>query len=302
MAIDAIDIFFIVMASFGLYFGYTFGLMKVLLWGVSLALAAFVAMIFSPLITDFVNDTFNLESVWLPFVGFFVTTFVILLFIRILTKIIEEAVEDKRGNFLSQLVGAFGMSFFFTLLYCVLITFFGQAGVISLVLNDDVLVSKSDKFLRMGVSGGAEDTVDPIIVEIQGDDTLYKFFGDLKFGIDKHRTYFGGVDNEFDISQSDIIRFKSNARMSIYQGTVEKEELCFCDSTILVCLKKDSILFKCLDQFPSSQRRGSFLYQYIQVVPRKCSQLIQGLAPFVNDFFEYMRVALDRLGDRKNMK
>ena len=45
----AIDILFIIMAAFGFYFGYTFGLMKVALMVVSLGFATFSAMAFTPM-------------------------------------------------------------------------------------------------------------------------------------------------------------------------------------------------------------------------------------------------------------
>lgn len=301
MAVDVVDLFFIVMASFGFYFGYTFGLMKVLLWAASFAVAILAAMAFTPMITNLIDNTFNVDSFALPFVVFLMSTSVILLFVRILTKIIEEAVEDKRGNFISQLVGALGMSLCFTLLYCVLITFFGQAGVISLVFNEDVKVAKSDKFVLLGVPDETIGTPDPILVKIRDVDTLYKFLGDLRFGSNKYRTYFGGVDSEFEISPTNLISFNSNARMSIYKGT-DKEVICFCDSTFLVSAQKDSIFFNCLDELLSSQRRTSLLYQYIQIVPGRCSQLIQGLAPFVNNFIEYMSVAIDRLNNRNKFE
>jgi hypothetical protein len=89
--------------------------------------------------------------------------------------------------------------------------------------------------------------------------------------------------------------------MSIYKGT-DKEVICFCDSTFLVSVQRDSIFFNCLDELLSSQRRTSLLYQYIQVVPGRCSQLIQGLAPFVNNFIEYMSVAIDRLNNRNKFE
>ena len=301
MAIDAIDLFFIVMAAFGFYFGYTFGLMKVLLWCASFAISILVSMAFTPMITNLIDNTFNLDSLLLPFVAFFITACVILLFVRIFTKIIEEAVEKKRGNFISQLVGALGMSLCFTILYCVLITFFGQAGVINLVFNQDIKVAKSEKFVRLGVSDLTIGTPEPILVKIHDVDKPYKFLGDLRFGSNKYRTYFGGVDSEFEISPTDLISFNSKARVSIYKGT-DKEVICFCDSTFLVSAQKDSIFFNCLDQFQSSQRGTSLLYQYIQVVPTRCSQLIQGLAPFVNNFIEYMSVAIDRLNNRNKLE
>ncbi|MDC0230980.1 hypothetical protein OAK19_03370, partial [Aureispira] len=237
----------------------------------------------------------------LPFVVFFITTFVILLFVRIFTKILEEAVEDKKGNLISQFVGAIGMSLCFTLLYCVLITFFGQAGVISLVFNEDVIVAKSEKFMRLGVPDKTIGRPDTVLVKILGDDTLYKFLGDLRFRSNAYSTYFGGVDVEFELSAKDLISFSSNARISIFRGT-DKEEICFCDSTLLVSAQKDSIFFNCLDNLLSSQRKTSLLYQYIQVVPKRSSQLIQGLAPFVSDFIEYMIVAIDRLNSRNKFE
>jgi hypothetical protein len=71
MPIDLIDIFFIVMVAFGFYFGFTFGLMKVVLFVVSLSIAVLTAMVFTPVVSRLIIDTFQVDSAFLPFIAFF---------------------------------------------------------------------------------------------------------------------------------------------------------------------------------------------------------------------------------------
>ena len=303
MPIDLIDILFVVMAAFGFYFGYTFGLMKVVLFVISLSVAVFTAMAFTPMVSRLIIDTFQVNSAFLPFIAFFLTLLVVLLLAGIVAKIIEEAVDNKRFNSISKIIGGMVMGLIFTLLYCVLITFFGQAGVISLVFNEDAFITKSDNPVILNIPSKTIGEPDTLIMNIKGVDTIYKFIGTLNFGSDskgnnKFQAYVGGRDSEFLLMPEDTISFSSKSQISVYIGN-KKDLFCFCDSSYLVSARNDTINFNCTDHILSSRSTSSLLYKYIEVVPQRGTQLMQGLVPSIDRFIEFMTVALKQLEEKR---
>ena len=74
-----------------------------------------------------------------------------------------------------------------------------------------------------------------------------------------------------------------------------KKDLCFCDSTFLIEAQNDTIYFQCTDKYFSSKSPTSFFYKYIEIVPKRGTQLMEGMIPFVQHFLHYMDIALERL-------
>lgn len=287
------------MATYGFYFGYTFGLMKVILAVLSMIIAVLSAMAFTPMTTNLIIDTFHVESPFLPFVAFLITLLVVLMMARIFTKFIEETVDDKKFNTTSQFVGGFLMSLIFTMLYSVLVTFFGQAQVIDLVFNEDIMITKENKDMHLGILKGPIGHPDLITLHIKGEDTTYRFdgTGELRFGSDPrgdgtYRSYLSCADREFAFMPRDTFYLKSKRQMYIKEG---RKVLCFCDSTFLIEAQNDTIYFQCTDKYFSSQSPTSFFYRYIELIPKRGRLLMEGMIPFVQHFLNYMDIALERL-------
>lgn len=301
----AIDILFIIMAAFGFYFGFTFGLAKVVIVVISLSSAILAAMAMTPAATNLVIDTFQVNSLLLPFITFFITLLVVLMLSRMLTKLLEEAIDAKQFDSISQGIGGIVMALVFTLLYSVLVVFFGEARVITLIFNQDIITTKKDKEVRLGLEKVEVGNSFPISMKILRDSTVYTFKGegDLNFGskeIDEetHESYVAGSNDQFKITAHDTIIFESVGQMQIMVGQLVA---CFCDSTIVVTAQNDSISFNCSDKDFSSKSPTSFFYKYIEIIPKKGTKLMEGMIPFVGYFVDYMTVALDRL-EKGNQK
>jgi uncharacterized membrane protein required for colicin V production len=299
----AVDVLFIIMATFGFYFGFSFGLMKVVLAVLSLVSAVLAAMAFTPMTTNIIIETFQVDSVFLPFIAFLVTLLIVLMLARIVTKLIEETVDNKRFDIVSQIVGGLIMVFVFTLLYSVLVLFFGQARVIELVFNQEYQVTRAHTNPKLVVPAklglGKPDT---IYLKIDGDHNTYRFAPEKKndkksasLGIGftpiQGNRYIGGIGT-WDISPEDTVRVKSSGQLYLM---VEDKINCFCDSTFLITSINDTMNFECLDDYLAAKSATSFFYKYIEVIPQRGTQLMKGVAPFIENFLDYMSVALERL-------
>lgn len=305
----AVDVLFIIMATFGFYFGFSFGLMKVVLAVLSLVAAVLAAMAFTPMTTNIIIETFQIDSVFLPFIAFLVTLLIVLMLARIVTKLIEETVDNKRFDIVSQVVGGLIMVFVFTLLYSVLVLFFGQARVLELVFNQKYQITRSDSNPKLVVPSkialglGNPDT---IYLKIDGDHNTHRFAPtkkndkkpaslSIEFQPIQGNRYLGSIGSsiqKWDISAEDSVRIKSSGQLYLM---VEKEIRCFCDSTFLITSINDTMYFECLDDYLAAKSTTSFFYKYIEVIPQRGTQLMKGVAPFIENFLDYMSVALERL-------
>lgn len=310
----AVDVLFIIMATFGFYFGFSFGLMKVVLSVLSLMSAVLAAMAFTPMTTNIIIDTFEIDSVFLPFVAFLVTLLIVLMLARIVTKLIEETIDNKRFDIVSQIIGGLIMGFIFTLLYSVLVLFFGQARVIELVFNQKYQITRSDVNPQLVVPAklglGKPDT---IYLKIDEDHNTYRFAPDkanskksaslsIRFQPVQGHRYVGSIGSavqQWDILPEDTVRVKSSGQLFLMAGD---EMRCFCDSTFLIRSINDTMYLECLDDYLAAKSATSFFYKYIEIIPQRGTQLMKGAAPFIEDFLDYMSVALERLdkGVQKN--
>lgn len=311
----AVDILFIIMAAFGFYFGFTFGLMKAVLAVISLIIAIAVAMGSTPMMTNLMSETFQLDTVFLPFIAFGVTLLVVLMLARIVTKLIEETVDNKQFNLISQIIGGIMMALVFTLLYSVLVIFFGQAKVLDLVFNDDAVVAASERPIKLvipvreAVDGRNRDT---LYVKIEEEPNEYPFSTAsnveadenasiaLNMGFElnvygEYQAYIGSRQQHWDIFVGDTVQVRATQQIYLM---VEEEMRCFCDSVLLIEAIGDTIYFDCTDDYLAAKSNKSRLYPYIEVIPRRGTQLIKGVAPFLQDFIDYMGLALERINKR----
>ena len=126
----AIDIIFIIMVAYGFYFGYAYGLIKVVIFVLSLIVALGISMYITPTTTQLMQETLVVESPLLPFVAFVVTLVGVMLIARIVFKLLQETVKSKQVNQVTQGIGGLLMAAVFVFLFSVLVTFFSAAHVI----------------------------------------------------------------------------------------------------------------------------------------------------------------------------
>lgn len=126
----AIDIMFIIMAAYGFYFGYAYGLIRVVIFLLSLGVALGVSMYITPSTAQLIQETLEVESALLPFVAFVISLVGIMLVARIVFKLLEENINNKQLNQVTQGIGGLLMGMVFIFLFSVLVTFFSKAHVI----------------------------------------------------------------------------------------------------------------------------------------------------------------------------
>jgi uncharacterized membrane protein required for colicin V production len=125
-----IDLLFIIMAAYGFYFGYAFGLIRVVFFIASLMGAFIVAMYVTPDTAQLIQVTLEVDSAVLPFVAFVITIVGVMLVARIVFKLLEENIKSKQVGQMAQSIGGFLMSGLFIFLFSVLVTFFSAGHVI----------------------------------------------------------------------------------------------------------------------------------------------------------------------------
>lgn len=295
-----IDVFFILMATFGFYFGYTFGMMRAALAAISLGAAILSAMYFTRTTAELIQETFEVTSPFLPFAAFLITLLVVLMLARIVTKLIEETITNKKFDVISQIIGGLMMSLLFTLLYSGLVVFFGQAHVIPLVFNDDVLLTHKDKNIElMSISVG--DTIRPISMKSSSDSSFNFKNGAISFELDKIGTerylaYINARNSSVLIGKKDTIRFISEYELQLHANN---KEVCFCLGEVHLQAKNDSLYFDCTDELTASKSHTSFFYRYIEIIPRRGTYIMENMLPFVEKFFDYMKIALNKIEEGK---
>ncbi len=291
-----IDVFFILMATFGFYFGFSFGLMRVLLLVISLGAAALAAMRFTPMTTDLIAETFDVDSPMLPFAAFLVTLIVVLMMARMAAKLLEETINSQRYDLVSQVMGGLMMSLVFTLLYSVLVTFFGQAHVIDLVFNEDTYTTNADEEVRLLAIRQLSGAVDTLEMHSETDSS-FLFYGELRLGADKmpgnkYQSFISATDMAFSMLRGDTFLFNSKAELQVHANN---KLICFCDSVLVAYALADTVFYHCTDKFLSSKSKTSFFYKYIEVIPKRGTLIMKNMLPFVQYFVDYMGIALEKI-------
>ena len=313
ITIDIIDVLFVIMATFGFYFGFTFGLLKLALVLFSFLFATLAAMAFTPMTTNIIMETFAVDSVFLPFIACFVTLLIVLMLARLVTKLLEETLTNERFDILSRAVGGFLMAIWFSLLYSVLVIFFGKAGVFKLVFNEQAIVQPKDPAVRLGIPPKTIPTgTDTLYMEHSADQNRYVFgnnfakknvdvslgLGFVPNGKNKFKAYVNKQGQDWTINEDDTITITGTSQLLLQQN---KKMICFCDSSFQVHLEEDQLIFDCLDKDFSAKSIDSRLYPYIEQIPKRGTQLLKGFRPFIKKFSKYMGVAVERLQNEQKL-
>ena len=270
-------------------------------------------MAFTPMTTNIIMETFAVDSVFLPFIAFFVTLLIVLMLARLVTKLLEETLTNERFDILSRAVGGFLMAIWFSLLYSVLVIFFGKAGVFKLVFNEQAIVQPKDPAVRLGIPPKTIPTgTDTLYMEHSADQNRYVFgnnfakknvdvslgLGFVPNGKNKFKAYVNKQGQDWTINEDDTITITGTSQLLLQQN---KKMICFCDSSFQVHLEEDQLIFDCLDKDFSAKSIDSRLYPYIEQIPKRGTQLLKGFRPFIKKFSKYMGVAVERLQNEQKL-
>ncbi len=133
----AIDIILLAVVVYGMYVGYTRGIIKTIFTILSVLFGLIAAIKLSPAMTNFLETAFKSTNPFMFVAGFVVTFFMVMLLIRIFSRTLEKFLKDANINVINQFMGAVFMSGLMTLLYSILLWFGDQSRVISNELKQE---------------------------------------------------------------------------------------------------------------------------------------------------------------------
>ncbi len=139
-----IDILFAAVLGYGLYVGFSNGIVKTIFTVLSIAIGILVMAHFYEQVTELLKDLFNYHNSMMMFAGMFVTFFVTMLILRLIGKQIENILKTANINFINQFLGGIVMAGLFTVVFSVIVWFLVEARV----LNDNTADSKTYPFLK----------------------------------------------------------------------------------------------------------------------------------------------------------
>ncbi len=112
-----LDLIAALIITYGFYRGYTNGLIRTVVDTLSIVVALVIALKFSPILIDYLQDAVNLNPALEFIIGFLIVFFVILLLLRFIGDKMEDFLKAIKLNFLNQIAGGFLLGFVFS--FCI---------------------------------------------------------------------------------------------------------------------------------------------------------------------------------------
>lgn len=126
-----IDVAFGVIVIYGLYSGYSKGIIKTLFVILSLMIGFAAAMTLTPLVSGFLRNALDMNTTLVPVIAFLVTFFGALFIVRLVARILEKGLKTIRLNFINKLAGGILLSVVGMFLLSVVLSFIDKAGLLS---------------------------------------------------------------------------------------------------------------------------------------------------------------------------
>lgn len=146
----------------------------------------------------------------------------------------------------------------------------------------------------------AEQNIYPFInSKLAGKGSVSLSFGFVPVGEDNYDAYISQSGNSWDILPTDTVMIWGTRQLIL---TRDNKVICFCDSSFQLHVENNQLIFDCSDENLSARSPTSRFYPYIEQIPKRGTQLIKGFRPFIDDFSEYMGVAVDRLQNDQPLK
>lgn len=126
-----VDIFFILIVVYGLYLGFTKGVMRALLTLANVIVALVLALKISPMVAGGLESIFgSLSFAWL-IISFFIVFLVAYWAIGWIIRLIDKTLRSRSIKAINKIFGGLILGLFFLLCYSMLIGFLDQSGMIS---------------------------------------------------------------------------------------------------------------------------------------------------------------------------
>lgn len=126
-----IDIIFLIIAGYGFFIGFTRGIIKTLLYVLSIMFGLIVAVKFAPAATDLLTTVFNYQSSFMYLAGFLLCLALTIIFIRLIARGSEGLLRTANINIINQFLGGVLMGGLTTLLYSGLLWFGAEAHLLN---------------------------------------------------------------------------------------------------------------------------------------------------------------------------
>lgn len=187
----AIDLFFVLMSTYGFYFGYTHGILRVLGIAVALIAGLLLSMYLTVPAIELFSTLFGINAKFLPLFTFGLVSIFIFLTAMLLLRIVRENTSIAKLGKTAKIIGAILMATIFVFLYSVLLLFFSQSNAI----DSDKAREKSMFFpvlekLPSGASGlikSAFPFVNTFFLKINKSENDTKLEDDEKQGADDYQ-------------------------------------------------------------------------------------------------------------------
>ena len=126
----AIDIIFAIVALYGIYMGFSKGIIKTVFTLLALLLGFMIAVRFSVYATEFLKNIFNNDSPMLFLAGFVLCFILTVVLLRFIAKMLERVLEGLGINFINKMAGGLVIATLFTLIFSVILWFADRASLI----------------------------------------------------------------------------------------------------------------------------------------------------------------------------
>jgi membrane protein required for colicin V production len=100
-----IDLLAAILICYAFYRGYSKGLINTVVDVLSILVGLIVALKFSPLLIDYLQEMVNINPAFEFIIGFLIVFFVVMLLLRFIAERIEDLLRTVKLNFINQLAG-----------------------------------------------------------------------------------------------------------------------------------------------------------------------------------------------------
>jgi membrane protein required for colicin V production len=125
-----IDIVCLIVALYGLWVGYSRGIIKTVAMVLSILLGVVAAAKFGPAMTEILRGFFPSGGALLLLLGTLLTFLLTIAIIRFIAGAFENMLETININFINQALGGLASAVFFVFIYSVLLSFASRSGMI----------------------------------------------------------------------------------------------------------------------------------------------------------------------------
>lgn len=127
----AIDIIFLILVIFAFYKGLTKGFVHSLFSFIAIFLGIIGALKFSHLAAVYLQQWFQITSIYVPFLSFLVVFIIILLLIKLIGKLIEKFLEFAQLGLINKISGVLLWTFIVTFIFSTLLWLTNQVNLLS---------------------------------------------------------------------------------------------------------------------------------------------------------------------------